>query len=438
MPLYGSDGTEGTDPPGFARLVLSNNPGGWSDPIRSTPAVGDVDKDGKVDLLVAAGGSIYYWNLQRPYRGNLSHWPMFQHDLRNTGVTSPPTVGDIYMQDAPTDVGNEPNSNNTESEIWTSPDLWNCRSNPTCTSNENPEYQIDGFNYMRVRIRNRGCAPSQPAKVRLYWTRARTNEAWDTDWVNSGGGSATQPLGNEITTGGGLTIPSIPAGGTIVLTQAWSAPNPAWEGYHQTGVDWQGYPMICLLARIESAGDPMLAESFGPIVSNIFNNNNIVTRNTYLTNLNPGRPASDHVTVMVRNPGLAEAYANLTLGPERSSAQPPFHQYGDLTLALEPNLWNSWAKGGFRGYGFVISGTREIRVTEARGARLEGIQLGPGERALVGAHFQIRVFSPVIDGRQFKFLLTQSHEQPNERPKIDGVVIFEINTNLSTAPAIEK
>lgn len=84
--LHGTEALSATNVSGFPRYVMSPDPGGWASPIRSTAAVGDVDKDGKADLVVAAGGQIYLWRLNKTFNPSLSYWPMFQHDLFNTGV----------------------------------------------------------------------------------------------------------------------------------------------------------------------------------------------------------------------------------------------------------------------------------------------------------------------------------------------------------------
>ncbi|MET0650427.1 MAG: S8 family serine peptidase [Pyrinomonadaceae bacterium] len=424
MPIYASDALAFTWPPGFPRFVLNPNPAGWIDPIRSTAAVGDVDKDGNVDMLIAAAGQLYLWNFNKPYTQSLSHWPMFQRDLRNTGTIPATSPGDLYLQDSPVDVGNEPNTDSLPGDVWASPDIWNCQNAANCTLHQNPEYKQSGDNYMRVTVRNRSCAPSQPATLRLYWTRARTSETWDADWVNAGGGTAAQPLGNEVTPGSGLTIPSLPPGGTITLTQAWQPPDPAWNGYQLTGMDWQGYPMVCLLARIESSTDTMFNEAFGPIAPNVINNNNIVTRNTYVTNLSPNKVASEDVSVAVRNDSGVRSNVSLDFTPAAPGPRRPFQSYGTVTMTLDAALWRRWAAGGFKGRGFKLSGRKGmIQITDPRGLRLESIPFNPRESAQVAVQFKLSGKGSTVEDGDFKFFLTQS----DERRRVNGRVAFEVS-----------
>lgn len=53
----------------------------------SGAAIGDIDKDGKVEVVaVAADGNIFSWDLEGSYDPVKMEWPMFQHDERHTGL----------------------------------------------------------------------------------------------------------------------------------------------------------------------------------------------------------------------------------------------------------------------------------------------------------------------------------------------------------------
>lgn len=108
MPLYGRNPLTGQNSAGFPRFVTTTNSKGSSDPILSTVAVGDLDKDGYTDLVAAAAGKLYVWNLGKKFSPSLSYWPMFQRDLRNTG-TAP--IPNYVFCPIPVDKSPIPNAN---------------------------------------------------------------------------------------------------------------------------------------------------------------------------------------------------------------------------------------------------------------------------------------------------------------------------------------
>lgn len=214
--------------------------------------------------------------------------------------------GDLVMRDNWYDVGQEPNYLSSSiygwSDIWLSPDLWNCIDDPDCTENEDPEYKAaGGDNYLRVRITNRGCNPTPAGrKLHIYWTRARTGEIWITHWLNTplNQTSAGNPLGHLITSNPTdplqsvpIDLPSLDPGEELIFTHPWQAPNPQWydgDGGFSVGAS----PMLCFLARItgEVAVSPSSIEGEENNIEvgyNVRASNNIVTRNCALTDIDP-------------------------------------------------------------------------------------------------------------------------------------------------------
>lgn len=108
---------------------------------------------------------------------------------------------DLYIKDTPADTGIEPNPDT--GPMWVTEDIW-VRNNPdpgyqpfpfpeltppwTPLPHENPEYRDPKFstpNYVYIRVRNRGTAASLGTeRLRLYWAKASTGLAWDTQWVD--------------------------------------------------------------------------------------------------------------------------------------------------------------------------------------------------------------------------------------------------------------
>ncbi|MHA1579095.1 MAG: hypothetical protein ACTSUQ_05665 [Candidatus Freyarchaeota archaeon] len=59
--------------------------------VVSSPALGDVDGDGKVEVVVGSWDH-YVWalNYSGAYDPSFFPWPMFRHDERRTGLYPPP------------------------------------------------------------------------------------------------------------------------------------------------------------------------------------------------------------------------------------------------------------------------------------------------------------------------------------------------------------
>jgi hypothetical protein len=65
------------------------------DYVDSSPALGDVDSDGDVEVVVGShDGNVYAWDCPGRYNPDAMPWPMFRHDAAHTGFlkkTIPPT-----------------------------------------------------------------------------------------------------------------------------------------------------------------------------------------------------------------------------------------------------------------------------------------------------------------------------------------------------------
>ncbi len=132
--------------------------------------------------------------------------------------TSVIAQADLYIKDTPADLGVEPNSDT--GAMWVSEDIWVRRSpdpgyqatpfpevSPSWTPlpHQDPEYRDPIFsvpNYVYVRVRNRGTAASSGTeRLKLYWAKASTGLAWDSQWVDYLDSTCgpTQLYGAEVT-----------------------------------------------------------------------------------------------------------------------------------------------------------------------------------------------------------------------------------------------
>ena len=66
-------------------------PGETTANIYTSPVIDDIDNDGKVDILVAGDKGIYLFHTNAPYVQDpaLYPWPTFHHDNQRTGCTTP-------------------------------------------------------------------------------------------------------------------------------------------------------------------------------------------------------------------------------------------------------------------------------------------------------------------------------------------------------------
>lgn len=62
--------------------------------VRGTPALWDLDRDGVMEVAVGGfEGKVYVWDLEGTANPTLLPWPFFRHDTRNTGRSSSQPIG---------------------------------------------------------------------------------------------------------------------------------------------------------------------------------------------------------------------------------------------------------------------------------------------------------------------------------------------------------
>lgn len=188
----------------------------------------------------------------------------------------------LYMQDCSLDEGEERNSvcnMGTWDNIWNSPDLWNCWVNADYTGiciKEDLQAPREALtNHLWYRVRNNGTTTYTDAHLKLYWTMASTGEIWPWNWENGGDYWGVYPdcmgqgSGGIIPNGSNIALPILAPGDVEENFITWAPPNYTTPGVgvytdpEPCGVtpenpdDLEEKYEICLLARIESASDPM-------------------------------------------------------------------------------------------------------------------------------------------------------------------------------------
>jgi hypothetical protein len=159
--LNAISGADGSILPGFPIQLAGE--------VRGTPAVGDIDGDGKTEIAVAGWDkNIYVWDYDFPFQPQgKAPWPQFHHDARRTGFASAPLflgVGDdgplgngavTSLEFAPP----SPNPANTSSRMW-----FAIPSGLGGTTYELSIYDLGG---RRVRLVDSGIA--RPGRFSLAW-----------------------------------------------------------------------------------------------------------------------------------------------------------------------------------------------------------------------------------------------------------------------------
>ena len=182
--------------------------------------------------------------------------------LNNTALTvanfrcSSAGVPNVWMKDTWNDTGAEPNPNLASEPMWISPYIWvrNQKDNFLLHQHQHENPELGQSNWIYVKLQNGGTAATGDLKI--YYANASVSLNWPSDWTLL----ATKPT-------------SIPASSTEIVEHEWTT--------------LPGTGHYCLLARWESASDPMATAETIDINYNTIQNNNIVWRNLNIVDLVP-------------------------------------------------------------------------------------------------------------------------------------------------------
>jgi hypothetical protein len=293
--------------------------------------------------------------------------------LLSDGLVPPyNTAVDLFSQDTPYDVGDEPNS--VSDCFWISEDIWIRNTNDGTTNQEHQNPLYGQQNYVYIRIRNRSCSQAGNGNVKMYWAKASTSLGWPAPWD----GSVTTPasMGGPI----GTVITSIPARGGAILEFPWNPPNP--NDYSSFGADKTHF---CLLSRIETSSTPpygLISE--GPDLElNVKNNNGIVWKNISILGPNE-RIARAMAFNYLEEKMISKFVFNV---PKKESS---IFEISDIILYLDKSSLIKWENGGKKTVGLDpnpnVKG--EFRILQ-EGGTIENIILTRGELFLMDFEFRM-------------------------------------------------
>jgi hypothetical protein len=347
---------------------------------------------------------------------------------------------DLAMRDSYMDMMEEANMQRINDprdwDTWTSPDIWNRQAADGGLEHQNPEYFVSDPNHLYTKVRNVGCAASPAdSKLKLYWTKASTGENWDGDWkyANVCGIGSMQPGGREITTGTGIAIPVLQPGDATINHQDWYPIKP--ELYCGTPSTFE----VCFLARIEEATGMTIPEKYtyttgyAGVGENIRNNNNIVTRNTILTNLRPDNIKTAKRQLIIANGNATATTYNFEFASDRSIFRHfagDFSSLGSVTLHLG-SLYDAWVASG--SHGTVASQNAQNRTVTFDGAntlRLDSIPFIANQRYTIDVEFTLD--SPVVVNEVSNHIFHARQFDVTNPDVVYGAVNYKVTVSPST------
>lgn len=302
--------------------------------------------------------------------------------VASDGLIPPPsTTGvDLWSQDTPEDIGDEPNT--ASPAMWRSDDIWVRNQNDGIGNQEhqNPEYRPPGFgsSYIYVRVRNKACTGSGSGDVKLYWAKASTALSWPAPWD----GSVTTPalMGGLI---GTKSTGTVAAGNFVVLEFSWNPPDPA--DYSSFGAD---KPHFCLLSRIETSSTSPYGMTFAEgsnLGTNVRNNNNIVWKN--ITIVDEVAEGGRLAWVTVGNISTSAAKAKFVFAVPKEKGEESIFTWGKVTVDLGAKLFKKWQDGNESGEGVNAIDNRQIQVLKS-GAWFGNMKFDPHEFHTIKVRFE--------------------------------------------------
>ncbi|MBI4645421.1 MAG: S8 family serine peptidase, partial [Bacteroidia bacterium] len=303
---------------------------------------------GESTTLTAGGGTSYLWSTG-DITSSIDVSPVVTTTFtvtvtNNEGCTdiaefTVSVIGlDLYMKDTDDDDGSEPFAGT--GNFWLSPDIINKRTyfNPNTVTMEDEGVGYGaGLNYLYVKVRNRGTVDyltSYNALLELYWTRGRTGETWPEDWLASAPNQNLDgdPQGGLISSD--VIYENIAIDTEEIFLKGWVPPDPATLT-SSTSTFTNGKPMICFLARIVHPGDPMVYEDLGLIEPHIIQNNNVITRNSWIDSISksPVLPYAGPVFWLSNNDAATDV--SLVFQPANEPIGGTFFDWGVITIHLD-------------------------------------------------------------------------------------------------------
>jgi hypothetical protein len=231
------------------------------------------------------------------------------------------------MKDTWDDTGLEPDSHTAGEDMWKSPYIWvRTTQDGVIHQHEHQNPVFGSPNWVYVKLHN-GAPTDASGNLELYWATSSTSLTWPTDWT---------------------LLSSVPVTGllkksTRIVEVPWT-PTAAAGHY-------------CLVARWNSATDPMATAEGSDINGNVRANNNLIWRNLNTIELLPA--ASAEVSLRVKNPD-PEGPVSIIVRSPTARVTKSFLESAQIVVEFDDALLKAWRAGGSRGSGFTMDADRAI------------------------------------------------------------------------------
>ncbi len=392
-------------------LIMCN---GWpiyalDDKFSGSPYIGDIDADSLNEIVITDKGSgaiLCAWDTS----GNADkiEWGSARYNAQNTACYSKIDDLDLTVKDGIDDPGTEPN--NVTQHLWTSSDIWIRNHDDNGTEHENPEYDPNNPVYVYVRVINRSNVASTGNELlHLYWGKARLDLFWPQPWTGYNDPQTGVRMGDEIIRQPNNKIPILQPGESRIIKFPWHIPNP--ENY--VGIDPNPWH-YCLLARIESANDPMTYPETTDLVQNVKNNNNIAWKNVTVVNVVPNQSDIALIgTVAIGNMKDESKMYYLELIKDPDETGNPIFKEAEVKLKMSEALYTAWERGGKIAEELKATSDEKVKFVKGNNVILDNIAFNPNEMGTLTLTFNF-LTEKMTDKDKFTYHLIQHDYQTGE------------------------
>jgi hypothetical protein len=278
-----------------------------------------------------------------------------------TAVAPQGSSADVFIGDSPGDIGSEPNGESLaelNGQFWLSSDIWNRRTLDGVPIQENPN--ASSYNYMYVKLTNRGCGTVTNGTLKVYYAKAATVMDWPSYWspVNYCTCNNSLTCGDQL----GTTNNTINMSGTSTTTAifTWTPPDPATYSSCSQFVGNEGH--FCILAHFDypaSNIDPLPSLS-NSTWTNCYNWNNVAQKNVEI--VCPSCHNGPEGAIWIINDSVTHLI-DLDFNSANDQYGRNVLDFARLRLYCTKQMITSWREGGQKGQGIMPVNDSVVEVT---------------------------------------------------------------------------